>query len=337
MSEAAITPEPTPALEETPPAAGGPASPRAPVKASLWSRVANNPVVLKELRGRMRGGRAFVILSAYVIMISMLICLVYFGFYLGTLNTMSNNPTLRRSVGQTVFFSVAALELLMICFIAPALTAGAIAAERERQTLDLLKTTLLSARSLVFGKLLSSLGYIWLLLFAGVPLLSLAYLFGGIAIEEVVIALVMMLVTSLFFSAIGLFYSSFMKRTLGPTVLAYATSLVIVFGLPTLILMVLIFYSAFSSNPNATRVNSLFEAAALLGGWLVVAVNPLATGVATELILNEFSSVFAGQITLSNGANLFILSPWIGYTLFYGAFSLILIAAAVLFVKRVES
>jgi ABC-type transport system involved in multi-copper enzyme maturation permease subunit len=331
MTDAVVGPETAPAPPaSTPPAAGS-------EKTSLWSRIAANPVVLKELRGRMRGGRAFIILTLYLLVTGGIISLIYLGIYLSSLNSMSVGPDLRRSVGKAMFFAVAGMELMMICFIAPALTAGSIAAERERQTYDLLRTTLLSARSLVFGKLVSSLGYIWLLLFAGLPLLSLAYLFGGISIEEVAIAILMMLVTSLFFSAMGLFYSSFMKRTLGPTVLSYATALVIVFGLPMLILMILLLYSSFGYNPGQPSWRTTLELILYIGGWLIVTVNPLGTAFVTELILSDNQSFLYTNITMTGGASLFILSPWIAYLVFYLLFSAVLVLLSIHFVKRVET
>lgn len=336
MTDAVVGPDTAPAPQ---PAAPQPAAP-APVpveRTSLWSRIAANPVVLKELRGRMRGGRAFIILTLYLIVTGGIISLVYFGFYLSTFNTTTVGPDIRRSVGKAVFFAVAGMELMMICFIAPALTAGSIAAERERQTYDILRTTLLSARSLVFGKLASSLGYIWLLLFAGLPLLSLAYLFGGISIEEVLIAILMMLVTSIFFSAMGLFYSSFMKRTLGPTVLSYATALAVVFGLPMLILIILLLYSSFGYNPAQPAWRTTLELVLYMVGWLMVAVNPLGTAFVTELILSENQSIWYTNVTLTGGTSIFILSPWMVYLALYLLFSVVLVLLSIYFVKRVET
>jgi len=304
-------------------------------KPSLWQRIAQNPVVLKELRGRMRGGRAFILLTIYLILASAVVALVFLGFYASSTNNVYSSANVRQALGKTVFFSVAGMELLMICFIAPALTAGAISSERERQTYDLLRTTLLSARSLVFGKLISSLSFLWLLLFAAVPLLSLAYLFGGIAIEEVFIALLILFVSSIFFSAVGIFYSSFMRRTLAPTVLAYATAIIIVFGIPILILMTLGLFSNAFAYPN-TPYNRVLELVMFAGGWLLITVNPLGTGLVTELVLMNNQSIFYTNISLPNGGNFLVISPWMPFTVFYLVFSVILVVLSVHFVRRVE-
>ena len=39
-------------------------------KISFREKIATNPVVLKELRGRMRGNRAFIILTGYIALMS---------------------------------------------------------------------------------------------------------------------------------------------------------------------------------------------------------------------------------------------------------------------------
>jgi hypothetical protein len=78
------------------------------------------------------------------------------------------------------------------------------------------------------------------------------------------------------------------------------------------------------------------EALLLLGGWLLVSINPLATVVATEAILLEEQSAFLLRIPLSNGVQFTLVSPWIPYTLFYLLLSALLIWLSIRFVRRVE-
>ena len=67
-------------------------------------------------------------------------------------------------VGKLFFAAVTAVELGLICLLAPALTADLISGERERQTLDLLLVTPLSRRQIVVGKLVAALGSLMLLI-----------------------------------------------------------------------------------------------------------------------------------------------------------------------------
>ena len=148
-----------------------------------------NPVMLKELRGRMRGMRAFVVLTVYLGLMSGFMALIYLSF---TTFGGGGSSAAAGEAGRMLFMGVVGVEMLLIVFIAPAFTSGAITGERERQTFDLLQTTLLAPPSFVIGKLESALGYILLLLLAAIPLQSLAFLFGGVSQTEVLIAFVIL-------------------------------------------------------------------------------------------------------------------------------------------------
>ena len=57
------------------------------------------------------------------LLIGGMMALVYIGFASSSQSAIGSN--LRQTLGKTVFWSVAAMELLMVSFIAPALTAVA--------------------------------------------------------------------------------------------------------------------------------------------------------------------------------------------------------------------
>ncbi|HMA08216.1 MAG TPA: ABC transporter permease subunit, partial [Ramlibacter sp.] len=153
---------------------------------NFLQRLAENPVVRKELRGRMRGKQAFLLLTGYLVLISLVIGMVYAGLS-SSLPYSGNDIQARQTAGKVIFGTVVLLELFLISFIGPALTSGAISSEREHQTFDLLRTTTLPARSLVMGKLIASLAYLLLLIFAALPIESLAFLLGGVGLVEIVI------------------------------------------------------------------------------------------------------------------------------------------------------
>src|SRR5512136_1476050 len=218
-----------------------------PPRRTFREWLTRNPVTLKELRGRMRGSRAFVVLIIYLALMSVFVTLLYALYvtsgssYAGP-GGYSAGPD-RQYLGKFVFGSVVGIELLLVCFICPAFTVGAISGERERQTYDLLRTTLLRARTLITGKLVSALSYVGLLLVAALPLQSLAFLLGGVAPEEVAIGSLLLLSTAFLYSAAGIFFSSFMRRTLGATILTYAFVLLDTLGLPLVLLPIATFGS----------------------------------------------------------------------------------------------
>jgi len=248
-----------------------PARPARPSRTATRLRawLTRNPVVLKELRGRMRGPRAFIVLTVYLFLMSLFVGLLYTVYVASADNVYSGSAS--QAVGKFVFGAVVGIELLLVCFIAPAFTAGAISGERERQTYDLLRTTLLSASQMVLGKLLSALSYILILLLAALPLQSLAFLLGGVAPEEVLIGAVVLVATAFLFSTSGVFFSAFMRRTLGSTVLTYAFALMATLGLPVLLLAVLPIGNLvfFNGTPGP-----LVESLLIYGFFSLVSLNP---------------------------------------------------------------
>src|SRR4051812_19624706 len=84
-------------------------------------RVLRNPVVLKELPGRMRGMRAFVVLTVYLALMSGFVTLLY------VLNSswMSNpGSSAGANIGRLLFAGIVGTELFLVTFIAPTFTAG---------------------------------------------------------------------------------------------------------------------------------------------------------------------------------------------------------------------
>lgn len=186
-----------------------------------------NPIIVKELRSRMRGGRAFATLTG-VLLILAAISYALFQMVLAT-SRYSTTP-LSPMIGQTLFAGLALLELIMVCGVTPAVTAGAISGERERETYEMLLATPLRPASVLWGKLISALGYVFLLVFAAVPMASLVFIFGGVAPREMLKALLILIVLAVLFGVIGLFFSALLGRTGRATVVTYLVVFALLFG-----------------------------------------------------------------------------------------------------------
>ena len=294
-----------------------------------FKRLVENPVILKELRGRMRGRRAFIFLTFYLIVISLFITAIY--AMLAGQNSLSQwDPSFRQTIGKVIFSSVVIFEFLLVGFIGPALTAGAITAERERQTFDLLRTTLLSARDLIFGKLGSACMYLFLLIFTALPIEALAFLLGGVGIEELLVSSLMLVVNTLFFCSLGLFCSSFTKRTLTATVTSYSIILLsmLALGLATFVLGI-------SATTNLTpNPSSLYMNILLALVWLMSSTNPISAAFVSEAFLIQDQALFIVKVPLAGSNTIYLLSPWIIHIALYLVLTALMILAAILFVKR---
>ncbi|HET9495972.1 MAG TPA: ABC transporter permease subunit, partial [Chloroflexia bacterium] len=211
-----------------------------------------NPVIVKELRGRMRGWRALVVLLVYLIVLSFITWLTYVAVSASV--SGSTGPEAAQ-VGKFIFSVLVIFQTIMVSLLTPAFTSGSITSEREQKTYDLLMTTLLPARSVVFGKLGSALAFVALLIIAIAPLESLAFMFGGVSPEEIIISQVVMLVAALLFASVGLFWSSALRSSVASNVMTYGTILFQMIGIPFLYYLVTMSMGAYNYTPNGTSIS----------------------------------------------------------------------------------
>ncbi len=191
------------------------------VIAAFW-----NPIVAKEYRSRMRTWRSPLAMMVYVLLIAGL------GYAMFSSMARANNAFSGSvpNYGQTLFKYLVVFQMVLITLITPALTAGAISSERERQTIDLLFVTRIPPFSIIWGKLLASMSFVVLLLLLSVPIFSLVFLFGGIELDQVLYSFLVTIVAALALGLIGIAFSTWLRRTLAATVASYMGAFLLVFG-----------------------------------------------------------------------------------------------------------
>jgi hypothetical protein len=145
------------------------------------------------------------------------------------------------------------LETLLVVALAPAFTAGAISMEREKQTLDMLATTPISSLSIVIAKLLSALTYLFILIFASIPLTAIVFVYGGVSPEDVVRGYAVLLATAVALGAVGLFFSALVKRTQAATITTYFGVLFVTLGA----FFVFYFWNAMAEAGNGRGVGPI--------------------------------------------------------------------------------
>ena len=158
------------------------------------------------------------------------------GFYYILLNenTYLFNYTYYSKMSSISMFVMIA-ELMLVIFIIPAITAGSIAGEREKQTLDLLFSTSLSSREIIFGKLMSSVSTLMLYLISTLPILFIGFCAGGLRVKDIFICLLYILVTTIYLGSMGIFFSSLFKKSVVASVCAYGFSIFLSYGIFILI------------------------------------------------------------------------------------------------------
>jgi ABC-type transport system involved in multi-copper enzyme maturation permease subunit len=200
---------------------------RAAATADEQPRFTVNPVVGRELTERLRGLRAFVALSSFVLLLTLTAFLVFEGS--GAAN--DGDLAARTSVGRLVFESVLLIMTALVLFFVPGLAAGALAGERERQTLATLQVTLLRPRSILAGKIVATLAYLLLLVIAALPVLAVAGVLGGIRVVDIGRGILGVIAVALLLATMVVAVSAFAKRVQTATILAYGfTALLLIAG-----------------------------------------------------------------------------------------------------------
>ena len=189
--------------------------------AAFW-----NPIVAKEYRSRMRTWKSPLAMMIYILLIAGL----GYAIFSAMASSASGTVGPASNYGQILFTALVIFQMILITFITPGLTAGAISSERERQTIDLLFVTRIAPFSIIWGKLLASMSFVVLLLLLSVPIFSLVFLFGGVELDQVLYAFLVTIVAALTLGLLGIAFSTLLRRTLAATVAAYIGAFLLLFG-----------------------------------------------------------------------------------------------------------
>lgn len=250
-----------------------------------------NPVLLKELRVKMRGWKAPILIGIYNLVLVLLTILF--------LKVLIGQRSMNAESIFTTYCLMAVAQFGLISLIAPALTAGSISGEREKQTLDILLSTTLKHRSIILGKLAASLSHIILLVLSSIPVFSIIFMFGGIGMSELLQTFLFYIVLAITLGSIGLFFSTFIKKSTAANVLSYATIVFLFIGT----IIITVFYIQLVIQPKLVSgsYNNTF--------WLMY-LNPAASFV--SLLVNQFGesgrSILPGLYISGGSAPIWIIN-----------------------------
>jgi ABC-2 type transport system permease protein len=172
------------------------------------------------------------------------------------------------TVGVALFLTLSYAQLALLLLLVPIFSAGSITIEKEQRTLSGLLTSLLTSWEIWWGKFVASLLFVLLLLVTSLPVLSMAFAFGGVGPWEILSATVTIVMILASLSAIGLYFSSAFQRSIHATAVTYATVIAI-----TVVTAILFFVrlTIYESGGNRT------------GGWY-----SLPRDIRAPLYLNPF-------------------------------------------------
>lgn len=189
----------------------------------------------------------------------------------------------------TLYMILAGMEFGMILFVIPAYTSSAISGERERQTLEILLTTSMKPIQIIWGKLLSSISTVLLLVFSSLPVLSLVFTIGGVSLGDLAKYVIMIIVTAVVAGSIGLFFSVIFKRTTVSTVFTYGGLLMVGAGtIAFLLILYLLLQQYYDIQYNMGNLTQ-YRQPDLGFGMCLLYINPGVTIVA--LLVDQFAGI----------------------------------------------
>jgi len=175
-----------------------------------------NPVLQRELLVNLRMRRAFVILFLYLAVLGALV-------YVSWPATGESLDLSRAGEGESqelvnLFFLG---QFFLISLMVPTFASGAFSGEKERKTFEMLVASPLRPGAIILGKMLASLLYLAILVFASLPIVVLCLPLGGVSIYEVLAEYFVLFLAAVTFTMISLASSSFFPRSAAALVVSY--------------------------------------------------------------------------------------------------------------------
>jgi ABC-2 type transport system permease protein len=190
------------------------------------SRLITNPMIIKELRQRLRERRAWLLPTLYLLVVS---GTVSFAYYLTADAEMQNGQreVQGADIGLAIFLTVVFTQIIVLLLMAPVFSAGSITIEKEQRTLSSLLTSLLTAPQIWWGKFVAALLFLLLLLSSALPLLAVSFAFGGVEPQQMIRSTASTVLVLAAICAVGLWCSATFRRSIHSTAACYGIVLVL--------------------------------------------------------------------------------------------------------------
>lgn len=121
---------------------------------------------------------------------------------------------------------LAITQIIIIGVTVPVSTSSSISGEKERQTFDIMMTTSMTPFSIVWGKVMTAIIQNMFYVAAGMPVMALAFVIGGLSPVYLLWFLLIALLAAFFAASIGVFCSSCCKKSISAAVMSYVFYLV---------------------------------------------------------------------------------------------------------------
>ena len=219
-----------------------------------------NPIVKKDLRVLSRSMKIAWGIFAYeaVLLVVFLFAIWIIFDELGGYGYSSNYQSF-----VTLFPMISAIEFGIIALLMPIMTATAVSGEKERQTFDILLTTVMTPRAIIRGKVGSAVLRVMVFMIGSIPLMALSFTLGGLSWSNLFITMIAFLLFAILTGSFGIFASTLTRKSITAIILTYVFYFVFinVTAVPTLIINVA---RAFGTSSGSTSILMLFNPVAAI-------------------------------------------------------------------------
>jgi ABC-type transport system involved in multi-copper enzyme maturation permease subunit len=187
-----------------------------------WLVAVTGPILDKELRVTSRRRFTYVLRVVYLVLLAALIG----GIWLLAFRNRGYSPLMvaaqMAEVGKAIVGTVAIFQFIALPLMAILVLSGSISEEVDRRTLGVLLSTPVTALQVVSGKLASRLLHLVLLVAAGLPVMILVRVLGGVPAEYVLASTCLTLSTTILVGTVTLYLSIKERRPWRVTLKAFA-------------------------------------------------------------------------------------------------------------------
>ena len=254
-----------------------------------------NPILSFSATRRMRSFKTLLIALAWLL-VMLGAALLIMGHLFGTEASINSLRS-----GVSCYQILIIVQFVLIVLVAPAMTSGAIAGERERQTLELLLVTNTRSFRIVWGKAMESFAMLALLTVCGLPVMCLTLIAGAVTLPQILAGELFLLVMAFAAVCVGVLSSAIAKSTVGSSILSYVILLAIGL-LASIPLLIIPNEETVSLVYDQGRMNAITPAAALGMISPILFVNP---GYALLALLQGQTGMLTSMLQYQSGGRLF--------------------------------
>jgi len=188
--------------------------------------VNRNPVYKREILRIIRAPR----MVMTVFFFNLVLAVIGITCVTAIMNNSNSVSTMDYTTVLRVYEILAMVDGFLVIIMMPTLTAGGICHEREKNTFDTLYVSGISSRNIVMGKLMAALSVVMTIVVSTLPLLSLAFVFGGIRYLNLLSMVAILFVHATYIGNISLAFSSYSKTITFSITASYAAIICVTIG-----------------------------------------------------------------------------------------------------------